>query len=121
MRPASLYPLVRKGATPEMRALAKAGQNVLKDPIPDSGTAGRMMTYAALGGLGGGMAASGNENVSDLGKMLLLGATAGRALNSPYAARYLVNGGGPILQGLSRAARPVPFLLPAIANAEEGN
>lgn len=121
VRPASLYPLVRKGATPEMRALAKAGQNVLKDPIPDSGTAGRMMTYAALGGLGGGMAASGNENISDLGKGLLLGATAGRALNSPFAARYLVNGGGPILQGLARTAKPLPFLVPAIANAEEGN
>lgn len=118
VRPASLYPLIRNGSTQEMRQLAKAGQNVLKDQIPDSGTAGRMMAYTALSGLGGGMALSGNDNVSTLGKALLLGATGGRLLNSPAAANYLINGGGPILKGLARTARPAPLLLPAVARAE---
>lgn len=119
VRPASLYPLVRNGSTQEMRQLAKAGQNVLKDPIPDSGTAGRMLAYSALGGVGGGMAMSGDSNVSTLGKALLLGATGGRLLNSPAAANYLINGGGPILKGLSRAARPVPYLLPGAVQAKD--
>lgn len=65
------------------------------------------------------MAMSDNSNISTLGKGLLLGATAGRALNSPMAANYLVNGGGPILKGLARAARPAPLLLPAVANAKD--
>lgn len=119
IRPASLYPLVRKGSTQEMRQLAKAGQNVLKDPIPDSGTAGRMAVYAGLGGLGGGMSMSGNDNISTLGKALLLGTTAGRVANSPMLAGYLANGGGRGLKGLARAARPAPYLLPASANASE--
>ncbi|MEF2156388.1 hypothetical protein V3390_09160 [Luteimonas sp. FXH3W] len=87
VRPASLWNLSngKYGATPEMRELAKIGQVVLKDPIPDSGTAQRLMTMLAVGGplgLAGGI------------PMLLqgaaAGATIGRAANSNALARFML-------------------------------
>lgn len=116
VRPASLWPLIRNGSTHEMRELARAGQTVLKDPIPDSGTAARMAVYTGLAGAGGAGAMSDNPAVSTLGKGLLLGITAGRALNSPAAARFLANGASPAVQGLARrVTQPLPYVLPAIA------
>lgn len=119
VRPASLWPIVnqKKGASAEMRELARIGQ-MLKDPIPDSGTAGRLAVYTGLAGLGGGAAMSDSANLSALGQMLLLGATAGRAVNSPLMTRYLVQGNRPI-QGLSRRVGPLVWALPATSNATE--
>ena len=119
IRPASLYPLVRNGSTKDLRQLAKAGQNVLKDPIPDSGTAGRNLAYALLGGAGVGGMASGNENLKTLGAALALGATGGRVLNSPMAGRMMAQGTAPAWQGLARTLKPLPYLLPATVNASE--
>lgn len=71
------------GATPEMRALAKVGQQI-KDPIADSGTAGRL------------------ENMNMLA-MLYAGARApfGQMANSTLASRYLV-AQPKVIEGTSR-------------------
>jgi len=89
VRPAALWPAVRKGSTREMRDLARMGQTLLKDPIPDSGTAGRLISYGALGqgGLSGGAAIPGI-----LG-LIGTGAIAGRALNSGRLAQLAANPG----------------------------
>lgn len=79
VRPGALWPAIRKGSTKEMRDLARAGQVVLKDPIPDSGTAGRGI---ATGLLGGGGIAGGVSALPMLGGLLAGGATVGRVLNS---------------------------------------
>ena len=113
VRPASLWPIVQQAgpmATKEMRELAKVGQ-MLKDPIPDSGTAARMLVYGALGT--GGAADMQDGQLSDVGKLLLLGMTAGRAVNSKAAAKYLTKGSKPI-QGLARLMKPAPRVLPTL-------
>lgn len=112
VRPASLWPIVQQAgpkATKEMKELARVGQ-MLKDPIPDSGTAARMLTYGALGT--GGAADMQDGQLSDVGKLLLLGMTAGRAVNSKAAAKYLAKGNKPI-EGLARLLKPLPRALPA--------
>lgn len=121
VRPASLWALIRKGSTKEMRELAKIGQNVLKDPIPDSGTAARNVAYSLLGLGGGGLAAnSDNGTVSSLGKLLLAGTTLGRLANSPAAARYLTQGSGTTLNRLARLAAPAASVTaPATVRASE--
>lgn len=110
IRPASLYPLIRKGATKEMRELAKIGQNVLKEGIGDSGTAQRLMYQQMLTG-GAGIAAS----AAGLGKLVAGGVLAGRALNSNTASKLLQQGRP--TQGLARLLKPAPKLLPAAAPA----
>lgn len=113
VRPASLWPLVQQAgpkATKEMRELARVGQ-MLKDPIPDSGTAARMLVYGALGT--GGAADMQDGQLSDVGKLLLLGMTAGRAVNSKAAAKYLAKGNRP-LEGLARVLSVTPRALPGV-------
>jgi len=83
--PARLWAAIRNGSTKEMRELARLGQTVLKDPIPDSGTAGRLLS---LGALGTGSVTGALPGIAGL---LGAGATVGRALNSPTAARLLAN------------------------------
>ena len=114
VRPSALWPIVNQkgGATPEMRELARIGQ-AIKDPIPDSGTAGRLLTYGLLGGAGGSAAMSGNDNLQNIGSLLLLGATAGRAANSKALANYLARGSKPI-GGLARLLQPAPRLAPVL-------
>jgi hypothetical protein len=75
-------------ATLAMRELAKVGQGLLKDPIPDSGTAPRLL----MAGAGAGGVATGGIGLATLGKLALLGATAGRALNSKTLGNYAANG-----------------------------
>jgi hypothetical protein len=112
--PANLWSLVNSkyGSTPEMRDLARLGQTVLKDPIPDSGTAQRLISYGALTG--------GAAMPHTLGPMMLAGATVGRALNSPFVARTLPYAGHNLLLGLSGAARPAGRLLPLLARRPDG-
>lgn len=114
VRPSALWNLVNQkaGATPEMRELARIGQ-AIKDPIPDSGTAGRLLTYGLLGGAGGSAAMSGNDSLQGLGSLLLLGATAGRAANSKALANYLARGNKPI-EGLARLLQPTGRLAPVL-------
>src|SRR4249919_3578042 len=93
VKPAALWNLVKKGSTKEMRELAKIGQVLLKDPIPDSGTAGRLL---ATGGLGMAGATTGLASMGPLAQLLIAGATVGRAANSKAAAKYLAKGSKPI-------------------------
>lgn len=117
IRPSSLYPLVRNGSTGEMRELAQIGQNVLKDPIPNSGTAQRELFYNLLG-LGGGVAAS-SDSLPTWARAAGGGLAAGRALNSPLLARALL-GARPAnqaaLDGLARVSQAAPYVLPPAAN-----
>lgn len=117
IRPASLYPLVRNGSTAEMRELAQIGQNVLKDPIPNSGTAQRELIYSMLGLGGGGFLASQDNPWA---KAAGVGLLAGRALNSPALAQVL-QASRPATQaainGAARIAAPAPYALPAVVNA----
>jgi hypothetical protein len=118
VRPASLWAVVNgaKGSSAEMRELAKIGQ-MIKDPIPDSGTAGRLLTYGGLAGAGG---VGGAASLSPLLQLIALGATAGRAMNSQAATKYITQGNKP-LRGLARLMRPAPLVLPAVSNAAEKN
>ncbi|WP_202911071.1 hypothetical protein [Stenotrophomonas maltophilia] len=100
VRPAALWPAIRSGSTKEMRELARTGQVLLKDPIPDSGTSGRLL---AGGLLGGGGFVGGAESILPLAGLLAGGATAGRVLNSGLLAGAVANPGRGAL-ALSRAA-----------------
>lgn len=82
VRPSALWPAIRNGSTQEMRELARLGQTVMKNPVPDSGTAGRTIA-ANLLGLGGATAGG----LPGLVGLLAGGATVGRALNSNTLAR----------------------------------
>lgn len=104
VRPASLWPIVNRkgGSTGEMRDLARLGQG-LKDTVPDSGTAQRLLAYKMLGLAGGGYAATHSENpyVKDAGLLLLGGALGGRAINSRKLAGLLARDGGGQAQKLA--------------------
>ncbi|MCP8324968.1 hypothetical protein [Xylella fastidiosa] len=92
--PAALWSAVNaRGpkATQELRDLAKVGQNLLKDPIPDSGTAGRQISTSYLG-TAGGVGAPG-AFLPALGA-LAGGVTFGRALNSPFIGNWLARNAG---------------------------
>lgn len=114
VRPASLWPAVRKGSTQEMRDLARMGQTVLKDPIPNSGTPERQMIMNLLG-LGGAGYVAASDQMNPLLRLAATGILAGRVANSPGAARLL--GQGAPANALAGLARPAPRLLPAAANA----
>lgn len=107
VNPANLWNLVKKGSTKDMRDLARLGQVILKDPIPDSGTAQRSAVYTALG-IGG--AATGMLPL--LAKAGLAGATVGRAANSSSLANLMLRDG----RGQT-AQRLAPYLRPAGAAA----
>ncbi|MBE0269668.1 hypothetical protein FG476_04080 [Xylella fastidiosa subsp. multiplex] len=90
--PAALWSAVNaRGpkATQEFRELAKVGQNLLKDPIPDSGTMGRLVSLNLFGG--GGALAGG---IVPALTALAGGATVGRALNSPFTGNWLARNAG---------------------------
>jgi len=89
--PAALWSAVNQRgpkATQTMRELAKVGQGLLKDPIPDSGTAPRLL----MGGAASGAAATGGMSLAMLAKLGLLGASAGRVFNSKALGKYAANG-----------------------------
>lgn len=116
VKPASLWPLVngKFGGTSDMRELARAGQLVLKDGIPDSGTAQRDQAYRLLG-LGGAGAMTG-VGLPLVAKGAAIGAVVGRALNSEAAAKAapaLSRAGSKALQAGATLTRPAPFVLPA--------
>lgn len=92
VNPANMWNLVKNGSTREMRELGKIGQ-FIKDPIPDSGTAGRLMA----GGIAtGGAWTGGAAALPSIAALIGTGATAGRALNSPAFGRYMAEGLGPL-------------------------
>jgi hypothetical protein len=122
LSPALLLNAVRKsnpnfayGSGGDLGDLARIGQQFLKDRVPNSGTAERVIAGSAL--LGGG-SALGIDPYS-LALMAATGRVAGGALNSRAAGRYMQQG-SPLLQNYAvPLARPAPFLFPAYANAQE--
>ena len=98
----------------EILTAARIGQKI-KDPIADSGTAGRLLT---AGGLGGAANVGGLAALSPLAKMIAIGATAGRTINSKAMANYMANGSPRPIQGLARLIEnTAPRTLPAFAVA----
>lgn len=85
VKPSAVWPAIRNGSTKEMRNLGRVGQVLLKDPIPDSGTAGRLMSANAYNPLAWPFMA-GNA---------VTGATLGRAANSQWMAKLLASGRAP--------------------------
>lgn len=118
VRPASLWPLIRNGSTKEMRALARIGQNVLKEGIGDSGTAQRDFWMRMLGGAGAAGTAAGLGVLPLLAKATAGGAIAGRMLNSKAAARLLEQ--GKPTKGLAKLLQGAPKYLPPAAMAATG-
>lgn len=118
IRPGALWPIVNQkmGSTKEMRDLARVGR-MITNPVPDSGTAGRLLATGIAGG--GAAAAGGLAALTPLGKLMLVGATLGRAANSEKASKYLTQGGGKTLNGLARLAKGAPIILPATAAAKK--
>lgn len=122
--PANLYHLTQGkfGATPQMQALAQLGQTVLKDPVANgSNTASHLLAYRLLGGgLLGGAAYEDprlRPYLLPAATMLAGGATVGRAMNSPLAARSLPYLGSGMFNALSRVSVPARYMLPAASNA----
>lgn len=113
IRPASLWPLIRKGSGPAMRELAKIGQNVLKDVVPDSGTAQRSLYQNLLTGGGVAGAAGYLGLLTPVAKAAAAGAGVGRVLNSNLGARMLEQ--GKPTGALAKLVGPAPRLLPAAA------
>lgn len=78
-------------ATKEFRDLAKLGQNLLKDPVPQNGLLGSGLGSLASAGLGG---LAGGGTVAPLLAALAVGPVAGRALNSGGLGNMLAKGAG---------------------------
>ena len=117
--PSALWPIVNgaKGSTKEMREIARAGQVVLKNGIPDSGTSQREMVNR-LFGLGGGAGAATALGVLPMAlKATAVGAGVGRVLNSPAAARIIPGMTSKTLKSAARVTKPAPQLLPAAMSA----
>lgn len=119
--PARLWSLVNSkyGSTDEMRALAQAGQLVLKDPIPDSGTAARNVVYGLMGVGGAPLAVAAPGALGTLAGTVALGSTVGRALNSQAAAKYLPGVTSRTLNKLALLASPARAVAPAVVGAEK--
>lgn len=106
------------GGGGDLATLAKIAKQFMKDPVQNSTTAEKNMIMQNLGIVGGGLAGGSALGIDPASILTLLaaGKVGNRVLNSPASSRYLIEGS----QGLRRAgqlARPLPFLLPAAANA----
>lgn len=114
IRPADLWSVARNGSTKEMRELAKIGQ-MLKDGVPDSGTAQRSAVLSAM--LGGG-AVTGALPLAL--KAALAGPTVGRVFNSPLLADFaLREGRGQAQNALATLSRPgLPAITPFVYQQE---
>lgn len=108
-----------RGNGGELGLLAQIGQKMKKPP--DSGTADRLLVNGALAtGLYG---AQNHGYISPELALLIGGGLLGnRALNSRTASNYYAKGMPKPAAGLLRAsAKPLPYLLPAIASTSAAN
>lgn len=112
------------GSRGELGTLGQIGRQFVRDPIPDSGTANRLMIQSALGlGAVGGGSAVGIDPASSI-KAMILAATLGRganvALNNRLLRNYMMNGLPTVAANPLRAAGNLaPYALPATYNALE--
>jgi hypothetical protein len=78
-----------RGTRGDLGDIAVIGKQFLKDQIPNSGTAQRLLAQGVLGAAGGG-AVLGGADPSTIGALMLAGATSGRMtnriLNKPFVA-----------------------------------
>jgi hypothetical protein len=102
------------GGGGELGDLARIGQGVLKDPIPNSGTPERQTVLGALGVGGGALA---GFDPMTLAGGLAAGAGLGRAVNSQAFSRYLTGGMGKFGRTFLGAGRVAPYALPAAQRA----
>jgi len=120
---------VHQGGGGTLADLARIGKAVVKDQVPDSGTAQRQMMTNLLtgGGLAAGGAAIGSSDdmstsLRNLALFAVLGAAAGKGLSNPTIIKYLSQGipdGGQMF--LSRLADPAAravSLAPLVGNKE---
>lgn len=102
------------GGGGELGDLARIGRQFVRDPIPDSGTAGRL---AALGALGGGGYALGIDPQTVL-MTVGGGATGGRALNallnSQAGRNYMLRGSSSVNK-LAQLMQPLPYVAAPLA------
>jgi hypothetical protein len=104
----------------DLADLARIGKQFVRDPIPDSGTAGRMSAMQMLTGAGaltGGGYAFGIDPSTTLA-LLAGGATGGRALNSAMnskAARNYMLKGSNLLELVEKGLLPLPYATTALA------
>lgn len=119
--PSRLWNLVngKYGSTSNMRDLAKLGQTIMKDPINDSGTAQRWLTYSPIAHAGELAAGTGAAFLvphlaAPLGAAALTGATLGRFMNSDIASRVMPGVASRMLGAGAQAARVAPYLLPLV-------
>lgn len=113
VNPANMWNLAKNGSTSEMRELGKVGQ-FIKDPIPDSGTAGRNL---AAGLATGGATFGGAGAVAPIVGGIVTGSTIGRVLNSPKFGKYMAEGLGP---SASNAANKVGTLAKLTSTSSSG-
>lgn len=112
------------GTAGELGDLAAIGKAFVRDPVPDSGTSQRLLAQALLtGGVGGGAYYAGNRDPGTAAAAVAASLAGGRALsavlNSPAAARYMVEGAGPVTRAAAVAAKALPTGLPAAVRARE--
>lgn len=117
VRPAAIWPLLRQGGTQEMRDLGRVGQ-LIKDPVPDSGTGARNLFYATLGTGAGTVPVTGGASLLPAVGMVAGGATLGRLANSNALANYMLRDGrGQVQNALARYSAPA-FIAATPAVAE---
>lgn len=102
-----------QGTAGELGLLAQIGQKI-KAP-PNSGTADRALVNIGAGGLLYGAQNQGYIS-PELALLMGGGLLGNRALNSRAASNYYAKGLSPVASGLLKgAAKPLPYVLPAIA------
>lgn len=109
------------GSAGELGDLAMIAKQFVRDPVPDSGTSQRLLAQSLLGGaVGGGAYAAGADPgtaASAAAGSIVGGRLLTKVLNSPSAARYVVEGAGPVAHGLAQAVGVAPLVLPAVNDA----
>ena len=103
------------GGGGELGDLARIGRQFVRDPIPDSGTANRLLALTALGGgAGASLYADPYTTIGVIGGA----ATGGRALNAflnSQAGRNYMLKGSPYANKLAELLRPLPYAATPLA------
>lgn len=102
----------------ELGDLARIGRQFVRDPIPDSGTANRLLALSLLGGGGGAGLMLDPETTLKVAGGLGLAATGGRGLNAilnSQAGRNYMLKGSPYANRLAELLGPAPMVAAPLA------
>lgn len=102
----------------ELGDLARIGRQFVRDPIPDSGTANRLLALSLLGGGGGAGLMLDPETTLKVAGGLGLAATGGRGLNAilnSQAGRNYMLKGSPYANRLAELLGPAPTFAAPLA------